>query len=287
MRLNHTANAADADLYFTPRDGYGTYSVVFKMRDSSVFGDGMIARAGFSPPTKQTLTVHARPIIQSVFAGHRPDRSNHASTVGLTHLPLQSTVIQLTVTARHDLVLTRAVLASNYITVAQINAPPGIIYRGFADYLQRLIPPNADHPPDGGRINIVRLGPQSGQDPISPTGQTFTLIMTARIGNNVGPEVATVRMEVKFEQELAVDFVAPDSTDGTGDPKTLLAGGEISFHRPRCCRFGGAGRRDKSGVVGVAVRFRLPTSRRQQNRAFARPIRHLHAHGAGDRTPAA
>ena len=226
--IGHTANAADADLFFTPRDGYGTYSVVFKMRDSSVFGDGMIARAGFSPPTKQTLTVHARPIIVSVFAGHRPDRSNHASTVGLTHLPLQNTVIQLTVTARHDLVLTRAVLASNFITVAQINAPPGITYHGFADYLQRLIPPNADHPPDGGRINIVRLGPQSGQDPISPTGQTFTLIMTARIGNNVGPEVATVRMEVKFEQELALDFVAPDSTDGTGDPKTLWRG--VRFH---------------------------------------------------------
>ena len=229
--IGHTANAADADLYFTPRDGYGTYSVVFKMRDSSVFGDGMIARAGFSPPTKQTLTVHARPIIVSVFAGHRPDRSNHASTVGLTHLPLQNTVIQLTVTARHDLVLTRAVLASNFITVAQINAPPGITYHGFADYLQRLIPPNADHPPDGGRINIVRLGPQSGQPPnppISPTGQTFTLIMTARIGNNVGPEVATVRMEVKFEQELALDFVAPDSTDGTGDPKTLWRG--VRFH---------------------------------------------------------
>ena len=226
--IDHTSNAADADLYFTPRDGYGTYSVVFKMRDSSVFGDGMIARAGFSPPTKQTLTVHARPIIVSVFAGHRPDRSNHASTVGLTHLPLQNTVIQLTVTARHDLVLTRAVLASNFITVAQINAPPGITYHGFADYLQRLIPPNADHPPDGGRINIVRLGPQSGQDPISPTGQTFTLIMTARIGNNVGPEVATVRMEVKFEQELALDFVAPDSTDGTGDPKTLWRG--VRFH---------------------------------------------------------
>ena len=226
--IGHTANAADADLYFTPRDGYGTYSVVFKMRDSSVFGDGMIARAGFSPPTKQTLTVHARPIIVSVFAGHRPDRSNHASTVGLTHLPLQSTVIQLTVTARHDLVLTRAVLASNFITVAQINAPPGITYHGFADYLQRLIPPNADHPPDGGRINIVRLGPQSGQDPISPTGQTFTLIMTARIGNNVGPEVATVRMEVKFESALGLDFVAPDSTDGTGDPKTLWRG--VRFH---------------------------------------------------------
>ena len=226
--IGHTANAADADLFFTPRDGYGTYSVVFKMRDSSVFGDGMIARAGFSPPTKQTLTVHARPVIVSVFAGHRPDRSNHASTVGLTHLPLQNTVIQLTVTARHDLVLTRAVLASNFITVAQINAPPGITYHGFADYLQRLIPPNADHPPDGGRINIVRLGPQSGQDPISPTGQTFTLIMTARIGNNVGPEVATVRMEVKFEQELALDFVAPDSTDGTGDPKTLWRG--VRFH---------------------------------------------------------
>ena len=229
--IGHTANAADADLYFTPRDGYGTYSVVFKMRDSSVFGDGMIARAGFSPPTKQTLTVHARPIIVSVFAGHRPDRSNHASTVGLTHLPLQNTVIQLTVTARHDLVLTRAVLASNFITVAQINAPPGITYHGFADYLQRLIPPNADHPPDGGRINIVRLGPQSGQPPnppISPTGQTFTLIMTARIGNNVGPEVATVRMEVKFESALAVDFVAPDSTDGTGDPKTLWRG--VRFH---------------------------------------------------------
>ena len=226
--IDHTANAANADLYFTPKDGYGTYSVVFKMRDSSVFGDGMIARAGFSPPTKQTLTVHARPVIVSVFAGHRPDRSNHASTVGLTHLPLQNTVIQLTVTARHDLVLTRAVLASNFITVAQINAPPGITYHGFADYLQRLIPPNADHPPDGGRINIVRLGPQSGQDPISPTGQTFTLIMTARIGNNVGPEVATVRMEVKFEQELALDFVAPDSTDGTGDPKTLWRG--VRFH---------------------------------------------------------
>ena len=226
--IGHTANAADADLYFTPRDGYGTYSVVFKMRDSSVFGDGMIARAGFSPPTKQTLTVHARPVIVSVFAGHRPDRSNHASTVGLTHLPLQNTVIQLTVTARHDLVLTRAVLASNFITVAQINAPPGITYHGFADYLQRLIPPNADHPPDGGRINIVRLGPQSGQDPISPTGQTFTLIMTARIGNNVGPEVATVRMEVKFESALGLDFVAPDSTDGTGDPKTLWRG--VRFH---------------------------------------------------------
>ena len=226
--IDHTSNAADADLYFTPRDGYGTYSVVFKMRDSSVFGDGMTPRAGFSPPTKQTLTVHARPIIVSVFAGHRPDRSNHASTVGLTHLPLQNTVIQLTVTARHDLVLTRAVLASNYITVAQINAPPGIIYRGFADYLQRLIPPNADHPPDGGRINIVRLGPQSGQDPISPEGQTFTLIMTAHIGNDSGPAVSTVRMEVKFEAALALDFVAPDSTDGTGDPKTLWRG--VRFH---------------------------------------------------------
>ena len=229
--IGHTANAADADLYFTPRDGYGTYSVVFKMRDSSVFGDGMIARAGFSPPTKQTLTVHARPVIVSVFAGHRPDRSNHASTVGLTHLPLQNTVIQLTVTARHDLVLTRAVLASNYITVAQINAPPGITYHGFADYLQRLIPPNADHPPDGGRINIVRLGPQSGQDPISPTGQTFTLIMTARIGNNVGPEVATVRMEVKFESALGLDFADPGARSAfdphhpnarTGNPYTKI-----------------------------------------------------------------
>ena len=229
--IGHTANAADADLYFTPRDGYGTYSVVFKMRDSSVFGDGMIARAGFSPPTKQTLTVHARPIIVSVFAGHRPDRSNHASTVGLTHLPLQNTVIQLTVTARHDLVLTRAVLASNFITVAQINAPPGITYHGFADYLQRLIPPNADHPPDGGRINIVRLGPQSGQDPISPTGQTFTLIMTARIGNNVGPEVATVRMEVKFESALGLDFADPGARSAfdphhpnarTGNPYTKI-----------------------------------------------------------------
>ena len=229
--IGHTANAADADLYFTPRDGYGTYSVVFKMRDSSVFGDGMIARAGFSPPTKQTLTVHARPVIVSVFAGHRPDRSNHASTVGLTHLPLQNTVIQLTVTARHDLVLTRAVLASNFITVAQINAPPGITYHGFADYLQRLIPPNADHPPDGGRINIVRLGPQSGQDPISPTGQTFTLIMTARIGNNVGPEVATVRMEVKFESALGLDFADPGARSAfdphhpnarTGNPYTKI-----------------------------------------------------------------
>ena len=229
--IGHTANAADADLYFTPRDGYGTYSVVFKMRDSSVFGDGMLPRAGFSPPTKQTLTVHARPIIVSVFAGHRPDRSNHASTVGLTHLPLQNTVIQLTVTARHDLVLTRAVLASNFITVAQINAPPGITYHGFADYLQRLIPPNADHPPDGGRINIVRLGPQSGQDPISPTGQTFTLIMTARIGNNVGPEVATVRMEVKFESALGLDFADPGARSAfdphhpnarTGNPYTKI-----------------------------------------------------------------
>ena len=229
--IDHTANAADADLYFTPRDGYGTYSVVFKMRDSSVFGDGMIARAGFSPPTKQTLTVHARPVIVSVFAGHRPDRSNHASTVGLTHVPLQNTVIQLTVTARHDLVLTRAVLASNFITVAQINAPPGITYHGFADYLQRLIPPNADHPPDGGRINIVRLGPQSGQDPISPTGQTFTLIMTARIGNNVGPEVATVRMEVKFESALGLDFADPGARSAfdphhpnarTGNPYTKI-----------------------------------------------------------------
>ena len=234
--IGHTANAADADLYFTPRDGYGTYSVVFKMRDSSVFGDGMIARAGFSPPTKQTLTVHARPVIVSVFAGHRPDRSNHASTVGLTHLPLQNTVIQLTVTARHDLVLTRAVLASNYITVAQINAPPGIIYRGFADYLQRLIPPNADHPPDGGRINIVRLGPQSGQDPISPEGQTFTLIMTAHIGNDSGPAVSTVRMEVKFEQELAVDFADPGALPSThphnpsartGNPYTKIYSGVL------------------------------------------------------------
>ena len=230
--IDHTANAANADLYFTPKDGYGTYSVVFKMRDSSVFGDGMIARAGFSPPTKQTVTVHARPVIVSVFAGHRPDRSNHASTVGLTHLPLQNTVIQLTVTARHDLVLTRAVLASNFITVAQINAPPGITYHGFADYLQRLNLPNAEQPPAGqGRINIVRLGPQPGQppkSPISPEGQTFTLIMTARIGNNVGPEVATVRMEVKFESALAVDFVAPDSTDGTGDPKTFWRGTRFS-----------------------------------------------------------
>ena len=223
--IDHTANAANADLYFTPKDGYGTYSVVFKMRDSSVFGSGMIARDGFSPPTKQTVTVHARPVIVSVFAGHRPDRSNHASTVGLTHLPLQNTVIQLTVTARHDLVLTRAVLASNYITVAQINAPPGIIYRGFADYLQRLIPPNADHPPDGGRINIVRLGPQPGQPPnppISPEGQTFTLIMTAHIGDNSGPEVATVRMEVKFESALAVDFADPGPTRDPANPQSFL-----------------------------------------------------------------
>ena len=223
--IDHTANAANADLYFTPKDGYGTYSVVFKMRDSSVFGDGMIARAGFSPPTKQTVTVHARPVIVSVFAGHRPDRSNHASTVGLTHVPLQNTVIQLTVTARHDLVLTRAVLASNYITVAQINAPPGIIYRGFADYLQRLIPPNADHPPDGGRINIVRLGPQPGQPPnppISPEGQTFTLIMTAHIGDNSGPAVSTVRMEVKFESALAVNFADPGPTRDPANPQSFL-----------------------------------------------------------------
>ena len=256
--IGHTANAADADLFFTPRDGYGTYSVVFKMRDSSVFGDGMIARAGFSPPTKQTLTVHARPIIVSVFAGHRPDRSNHASTVGLTHLPLQNTVIQLTVTARHDLVLTRAVLASNFITVAQINAPPGITYHGFADYLQRLIPPNADHPPDGGRINIVRLGPQSGQDPISPTGQTFTLIMTARIGNNVGPEVATVRMEVKFESALGLDFADPGARSAfdphhpnarTGNPYTKIH----SAHLRAWDRFANALETYSVNIASVAV----------------------------------
>ena len=131
--IDHTANAANADLFFTPKDGYGTYSVVFKMRDSSVFGDGMIARAGFSPPTKQTLTVHARPIIVSVFAGHRPDRSDHASTVGLTHIPLQSTLIQITAKARPDLVLTRTLGAGNIndITVAQIHAPPGIRYYGL------------------------------------------------------------------------------------------------------------------------------------------------------------
>ena len=234
--IGHTANAADADLYFTPRDGYGTYSVVFKMRDSSVFGDGMIARAGFSPPTKQTLTVHARPIIVSVFAGHRPDTSNHASTVGLTHLPLQNTVIQLTVTARHDLILNRAVLASNFITVAQIHAPPGIRYFGITTngHLQRIIPSDSPagsfpQPPDGGRINIVRLGPTSSSaGNISPEGQTFTLILTAHVGGNSTPGIATVRMEVKFEQELALDFVAPDSTDGTGDPKTFWRG--VRFH---------------------------------------------------------
>ena len=233
--IGHTANAADADLYFTPRDGYGTYSVVFKMRDSSVFGDGMIARAGFSPPTKQTLTVHARPVIVSVFAGHRPDRSNHASTVGLTHLPLQNTVIQLTVTARHDLVLTRTLAAGNIndITVAQIHAPPGIRYYGFATngHLQRLSLPSGEQPPAGqGRIDIVRLGPTStSAGNISPEGQTFTLIMTAHAGeNNQAPQVATVRMEVKFESALAVDFVAPDSTDGTGDPKTFWRGTRFS-----------------------------------------------------------
>ena len=233
--IGHTANAADADLYFTPRDGYGTYSVVFKMRDSSVFGDGMIARAGFSPPTKQTLTVHARPVIVSVFAGHRPDRSNHASTVGLTHLPLQNTVIQLTVTARHDLVLTRALAAGNIndITVAQIHAPPGIRYYGFATngHLMRLSLPSDEQPPaEQGRIDIIRLGPTStSAGDISPTGQTFTLIMTAHAGvNNQAPQVATVRMEVKFESALAVDFVAPDSTDGTGDPKTFWRGTRFS-----------------------------------------------------------
>ena len=229
--IDHTANTANADLYFTPKDGYGTYSVVFKMRDSSVFGDGMIARAGFSPPTKQTLTVHARPIIVSVFAGHHTDRSDHASTAGLTHIPLQSTLIQITAKARPDLVLTRTQGAGNinFITVAQINAPPGIIYHGFADHLQRFIPPNLPQPPaDRGRINIVRLGPTStSADDISPepTAKTYTLIMTAHIGsNNSGPAVSTVRMEVKFEQELALDFVAPDSTDGTGDPKTFWRG---------------------------------------------------------------
>ena len=233
--IGHTANAADADLYFTPRDGYGTYSVVFKMRDSSVFGDGMIARAGFSPPTKQTLTVHARPIIVSVFAGHRPDRSNHASTVGLTHLPLQNTVIQLTVTARHDLVLTRALAAGNIndITVAQIHAPPGIRYYGFATngHLMRLSLPSDEQPPaEQGRIDIIRLGPTStSAGDISPEDQTFTLIMTAHAGvNNQAPQVATVRMEVKFESALAVDFVAPDSTDGTGDPKTFWRGARFS-----------------------------------------------------------
>ena len=233
--IGHTANAADADLYFTPRDGYGTYSVVFKMRDSSVFGDGMIARAGFSPPTKQTLTVHARPVIVSVFAGHRPDRSNHASTVGLTHLPLQNTVIQLTVTARHDLVLTRALAAGNIndITVAQIHAPPGIRYYGFATngHLMRLSLPSDEQPPaEQGRIDIIRLGPTStSAGDISPEGQTFTLIMTAHAGvNNQAPQVATVRMEVKFESALAVDFVAPDSTDGTGDPKTFWRGTRFS-----------------------------------------------------------
>ena len=233
--IGHTANAADADLYFTPRDGYGTYSVVFKMRDSSVFGDGMIARAGFSPPTKQTLTVHARPIIVSVFAGHRPDRSNHASTVGLTHLPLQNTVIQLTVTARHDLVLTRTLAAGNIndITVAQIHAPPGIRYYGFANngHLMRLSLPSDEQPPaEQGRIDIIRLGPTStSAGNISPEGQTFTLIMTAHAGeNNQAPQVATVRMEVKFESALAVDFVAPDSTDGTGDPKTFWRGTRFS-----------------------------------------------------------
>ena len=233
--IGHTANAADADLYFTPRDGYGTYSVVFKMRDSSVFGDGMIARAGFSPPTKQTLTVHARPVIVSVFAGHRPDRSNHASTVGLTHLPLQNTVIQLTVTARHDLVLTRALAAGNIndITVAQIHAPPGIRYYGFATngHLMRLSLPSDEQPPaEQGRIDIIRLGPTStSAGDISPEGQTFTLIMTAHAGvNNQAPQIATVRMEVKFESALAVDFVAPDSTDGTGDPKTFWRGTRFS-----------------------------------------------------------
>ena len=233
--IGHTANAADADLYFTPRDGYGTYSVVFKMRDSSVFGDGMIARAGFSPPTKQTLTVHARPVIVSVFAGHRPDRSNHASTVGLTHLPLQNTVIQLTVTARHDLVLTRTLAAGNIndITVAQIHAPPGIRYYGFANngHLMRLSLPSDEQPPaEQGRIDIIRLGPTStSAGNISPEGQTFTLIMTAHAGvNNQAPQVATVRMEVKFESALAVDFVAPDSTDGTGDPKTFWRGTRFS-----------------------------------------------------------
>ena len=233
--IDHTSNAADADLYFTPRDGYGTYSVVFKMRDSSVFGDGMTPRAGFSPPTKQTLTVHARPVIVSVFAGHRPDRSNHASTVGLTHLPLQNTVIQLTVTARHDLVLTRALAAGNIndITVAQIHAPPGIRYYGFATngHLMRLSLPSDEQPPaEQGRIDIIRLGPTStSAGDISPEDQTFTLIMTAHAGvNNQAPQVATVRMEVKFESALAVDFVAPDSTDGTGDPKTFWRGTRFS-----------------------------------------------------------
>ena len=228
--IDHTANAANADLYFTPKDGYGTYSVVFKMRDSSVFGDGMIARAGFSPPTKQTLTVHARPIIVSVFAGHHTDRSDHASTAGLTHIPLQSTLIQITAKARPDLVLTRTQGAGNinFITVAQINAPPGIIYHGFADHLQRFIPPNLPQPPaDRGRIHIVRLGPTStsaGDISPEPTAKTYTLILTAHIGSNSGPAVSTVRMEVTFEQELALDFVAPESTDGTGDPKTFWRG---------------------------------------------------------------
>ena len=230
--IDHTANAANADLYFTPKDGYGTYSVVFKMRDSSVFGDGMIARAGFSPPTKQTLTVHARPIIVSVFAGHRPDRSDHASTVGLTHLPLQSTLIQLTAKARPDLVLTRTLGAGNIndITVAQIHAPPGIRYYGFANngHLMRLSLPSDEQPPAAqGRIDIIRLGPTStsaGNISPEPTAKTYTLIMTAHIGSNSGPAVSTVRMEVTFEQELALDFVAPDSTDGTGDPKTFWRG---------------------------------------------------------------
>ena len=231
--IDHTANAANADLVFTPKDGYGTYSVVFKMRDSSVFGDGMIARAGFSPPTKQTLTVHARPIIVSVFAGHRPDRSDHASTVGLTHLPLQSTLIQITAKARPDLVLTRTFGAGNIndITVAQIHAPPGIRYYGFANngHLMRLSLPSDEQPPaEQGRIDIIRLGPTStsaGNISPEPTAKTYTLIMTAHIGsNNSGPAVSTVRMEVTFEQELALDFVAPDSTDGTGDPKTFWRG---------------------------------------------------------------
>ena len=227
--IDHTSNAADADLYFTPRDGYGTYSVVFKMLDSSVFGDGMTPRAGFSPPTKQTVTVHARPIIQSVFAGHRPDRSDHASTVGLTHIPLQSTVIQLTVTARHDLVLTRTLAAGNIndITVAQIHAPPGIRYYGFATngHLQRLSLPSGEQPPAGqGRIDIVRLGPTStSAGNISPEGQTFTLIMTAHAGeNNQAPQVATVRMEVKFESALAVNFADPGPTRDPANPQSFL-----------------------------------------------------------------
>ena len=288
--IDHTSNAADADIFFTPRDGYGTYSVVFKMRDSSVFGDGMLPQPGFSPPTKQTLTVHARPIIVSVFAGHRPDRSDHASTVGLTHLPLQSTLIQLTAKARSDLTLTRTFGAGNIndITVAQIHAPPGIRYFGFANngHLMRLSLPSDEQPPaEQGRIDIIRLGPTStSADDISPepTAKTYTLILTAHIGSNSGPAVSTVRMEVTFEQELALDFVAPDSTDGTGDPKTFWRGMVFTGSTLVLASvvLGGT----KSGHPQAARQHAFPADgRRQKNRVCARPIRRPHAHGAGDR----